>query len=426
MSAVLALLLALPLPLPLQEPSDAAAALQTKVDEILPRVAQLRGWDFRHTVHAGIKTIDEFMADARKEIDEDYGEERFHAMSQSYGLFGLIDPGTELLDAFAELLRGQVGGYYDPATKSFYMIDAYNDGFIADVILAHELTHALDDQHYPLDDLLARAKGSSDHEFAVRAVVEGSGTSLMNLYTMRGAVQGWLDLSSGAEEAAEMMEAQSESLELAPPYLVLTLSLPYMLGNKLLARQDNMGVAMLTEPADADLRHAFENPPLSSEQVLHLEKYWDPEQRDDPVKVVLPDFSSALGADWSRTDEDTLGEIGCYVLTAESLPSLADPGALMLSSFTNSAAAGWDGDRYYLYAGPGDALVMVWASEWDSAAEAEEFVQSIEMIGAENSAALREVVRKDTAVIVLYANDAGAPTLPKLLESVRKARPDWR
>ncbi len=410
-----------------QEPgADAAAAtLQAKVDEITPRVEEIRGLEFVRKVPAGVQTPEQFLEYARREFDEEIGEERFRAMSHAYILLGLVEPGTDLYEVFLQLLQDQVGGYYDPKTEAFYMISSYNQGMLADIIMAHELTHALDDQHYDLDGMQKRVHGNADAEFAMRAVVEGSGTSVMTLYMARGVVAGWLDMSEGMDELQEMMEEQAEVLEVAPPYLVMTLALPYLLGNQLLTRSDSLMVASATTPAPKDLDHAFREPPLSSEQVLHFEKYWDPEKRDDPVRLRLPDFSGELGEGWEKADEDVLGELGCYVLTEPELPNLASTQAQLTARWTNEAASGWDGDLYQYYQGPGGAGLLLWASVWDSPREAAEFAAALEKLAGERNSHFLGVHHQGDAVVAWFANEAGAGARERLEAALRRARPDW-
>ncbi len=407
-----------------QEPSGGfdPAALQAKVDEITPRVAELRGWKFKRPVPAGVKTPQEFIEFAKAEFESEYGKEQLEAMNQEYRLLGLMDPDLDLYRAMLDLLESQVGGFYDPKTETFYMISTFNAGMMADIIMAHELTHALDDQYYELDAMFEDARDlNSDSEFAMRAVVEGSGTSLMNLYTMQGMMKGWLTMDADSvEQMNEMMELSTEGLEEAPPFLVMTLALPYLEGNKFLVQQSSTMAAAMKAPSAEDLDRAFRQPPVSSEQVLHFEKYWDEEQLDLPVEVALPDLSAKLGAGWKLLDEDTFGELACFVVTADELPNLADAAAQMSAKWTNEAATGWGGDRLQLYGGPDGAHLAVWATVWDSVEDAGEFSAAIHGRMGDNPF-LREVLDGEKAVVLLYADEEGAARAAELSALAREA-----
>ncbi|RMH05054.1 MAG: hypothetical protein D6702_01370 [Planctomycetota bacterium] len=402
------------------------AALQAKVDEILPRVAELRGWEFKKPVPAGVKTPEEFLDYAKEEFESEYGAEQLAAMAQEYRLLGLMDPDLDLWQAMLDLLQSQVGGFYDPKTEAFYMISTFNAGLMADIIMAHELTHALDDQYYQLDRMMAKASGlSTDAEFAVRAVVEGSGTSLMSLYSVQGAMKGWLDMSDpdALEEMKEMMAASTEGLAGAPPFLVMTLALPYLEGNKFLARESNTMKATMTAPDPDELDHAFRRPPRSSEQVLHFEKYWDDEQWDPPVPVDLSRVANRLGAlGWELLDQDTYGELACFVVTEEEPPNLADPMAQMSAVWTNEAATGWGGDTLQLYRNEAGGHLAVWATVWDTAADAGEFSAALRETARRNPF-LRSVDEGETAVVAVFADDAAAAGAAEVREAVRRAVP---
>ncbi|MBT7012174.1 MAG: hypothetical protein HN961_04600 [Planctomycetes bacterium] len=391
--------------------------LTAKVRTIMKKVQGIRKWKFTEMVGAGVQSPDEFLVFARKEFEEEYGEEKFAAWSEAYGMLGLIKPGTDLLEAYMTLLRSQVGGYYDPKTKTFYMMDTFPPGAMADVIMAHELTHALDDQVHGLEQMMSIAEGNSDTEFAVRAVAEGSGTSLMNLYTVRGVQGGFLDMNELQETMMHQMETQGAMLREAPPYLVMTLSLPYLEGNKFLTQQSNIVMASMAAPTNDDLNHAFQNPPVSSEQILHFEKYWDPKKRDDPKVVDLSDVSASLGEGWKLVEQDTLGELGCFCVTTTEFADLSTQEGQMNGIWTNDAATGWGGDRWYFYKGPDEQAFIVWGTIWDSAKDATEFAAAMRGM-SEHQPSQRHIGAMGSSVFVYYANDAAADGLMDFRKAV--------
>ena len=381
--------------------------LTAKVRTIMKKVQGIRKWKFKEMVGAGVQSPDEFLIFARKEFEEEYGEEKFKAWSEAYGMLGLIEPGTDLLEAYMTLLRSQVGGYYDPKTKTFYMMDTFPPGAMADVIMAHELTQALDDQVHGLEKMMSIAEGNSDVEFAVRAVAEGSGTSLMNLYTVAGVQGGFLDMSELQATMKKQMETQGAMLRKAPPYLVMTLSLPYLEGNKFLTQQSNIIMASMAAPTNDDLNRVFTKPPVSSEQILHFEKYWDPKKLDEPKEVSLPDVSATLGDGWRLVEQDTLGELGCFCTTTTEFADLSTEAGQMNGVWTNDAATGWGGDRWYFYKGPDKKSFIVWGTVWDTAKDATEFADAMRAM-AEHQPAQRHIGAMGSSVFVYYANDAAA------------------
>ncbi|MEX2315502.1 MAG: hypothetical protein WD628_07255, partial [Thermomicrobiales bacterium] len=113
----------------------------------------------------------------------------------------------------------------------------------------------------------------------------------------------------------------------------------------------------------AAIDEIFADPPVSTEQILHPEKYRD--QRDDPQPVDLPDLTGALGAGWAELDTDSLGEFDLSILLREN-------GALN----DDEAAAGWGGGRYAYYESDAGALIAV-KTVWDSPADATEFYEAM-------------------------------------------------
>lgn len=399
--------------------------LQKMVREITPRVAKLRGWEVQRPIAAGVQSAEEFEGFARQEFEREYGQAKLQAMGMAYELLGLIPTNTDLFQLYLDLLRGQVGGYYDPASETFYMIDAYHQPGLADIIMAHELMHALDDQYYQLDRMLAQVSGNADAEFAARAVIEGSGMSAMSLYMKEGIEEGYLELDLG--DFAESMAGQMEQIENVPPFLMISLALPYLEGNKFLVQESNMALASMKVPDNADIDRAFRFPPTSSEQVLHFEKYWSPDKRDDPTPLKLPDFSASLGEGWQLTEKNILGELGCFVVTAEEVPNLMSMTGQLTGVWTNTAASGWDGDLYQLYVGPNDARLLLWCSVWDSTKDRAEFAARLNEMKEENVAFLLNVRESRVdAVAAFYGNEQGQESLQDLQNALYQARPDWK
>src|SRR5205823_972720 len=141
------------------------------------------------------------------------------------------------------------------------------------MVIAHELTHALADQNFDLDALQAAAKGDDDRDLALSALIEGEAT-----LTMLGAMMDDWDGAKVAKiPAADLDRTFSlmmylmpvfggPSLRTAPPILSESMIFPYVRGLVFCARLTNDGG---WEALDA----AYHNPPLSTEQILHPEKY---------------------------------------------------------------------------------------------------------------------------------------------------------
>ena len=361
--------------------------------DIRPTVEEIRGLRFRENVP--VEVVDDRTAREhfRHRIDKFLPERELRALNDAYIRLGLLPPGTGLLETVFDILEEQAGGYYDPERETFFILGDMPRS-IAPLLIAHELTHALDDQHYQIDGMAETAGGTGDQAAALGALVEGSGTLVMMTFMGREVLSGRLTLES-LEEIQEHEAGRAEKMRTAPPVLVRMLLAPYLLGRSFLLRGDP------TAGADPDdINRAIESPPVSTEQILHPEKYWDASRLDGPRPLQLPDLSRALGSGWSLQGEGDLGELLLALLTAAEPVDVMSPAAARSATWTNSAAAGWGADRWHLYARGSQRTVLL-ATLWDSEEDAVEFADAVD------GDPERQVIRRGDAVAVV-AGDAGA------------------
>ncbi len=218
--------------------------------------------------------------------------------------------------------------------------------FLEEITLAHELTHALEDQRFGLD--LEDTSGSDDAALAQLALVEGSATAVMFTYAERHF--------SADQTLAGLFASLGQDTGDLPPFVEAQLLFPYLAGQRFVARLFATGGESWSV---IDTAERF-RPPASTEQVLHPDKYLHVEQ---PVRLRLS-VGDVLGEGWRRSAAGTWGEWATGELLGNSGP-----------------AEGWGGDRYELWQQPGDdcaapcrqrdALVMRW--RWDTPGDAREF-----------------------------------------------------
>jgi hypothetical protein len=281
-------------------------------------------------------------------------EELIEANQVLYSALGMIEADEVLADLYIELTASQVAGFYDfDADELFVVARSGEIGVVERVTYAHEFNHALQDQYFDLTELL-RIPGEGDAAAAHLALVEGDATAVMAF---------WAQGALTPQEAIELLEEsqspeQQAILERMPPILRESLTFPYEQGLQFVLRLQAGGGGW--EAVDA----AYDDPPASTEQVLHPEKY---DAREDPVDVELPDdLAAQLGPDWSVPYEDTFGEFQFQVWLRNAIDR--DTG--------NAAAEGWGGDRFAVLKGPDDRWAVVMVTTWDTADDATEFQQA--------------------------------------------------
>jgi hypothetical protein len=272
-------------------------------------------------------------------------------------LLGLVPAGTSLREVASSLYGEGVAGYYDPRTKRLKVVAgaATSTRALTETVIAHELTHALEDQRYGLDD--GGPSEGDDRALARLALVEGTATEVMTRYGRRFIPPGEL-LASALGSAF----APTGNL---PPYIEAQTVFPYLAGQQFvdaLLRRAGGRWALVDDAERTRL-------PASTEQILHPERYLRADE-PEPVRVRA---AAVLGAGWTRVGSGTWGEYATREL-------LADGGG----SGAEAAAAGWGGDRWELWrsrpllgsgcAAPcraADVLVLRW--RWDTPRDRREF-----------------------------------------------------
>jgi hypothetical protein len=345
------------------------AEAEAAVTAVLPELQSIRGITFKEKVP--VTVIDDRKA-------REYVIARFRRLTPEakirsdetvYRLLGLVPNDMDVLKTLLDVLEEQAGGFYDPGTKSFYLLDDMPKNMTA-LLTAHEMTHALEDQRYDIDGRLEKTLDDDDASFALSAVAEGSATVAAAVYVAYGVTAGTLDQ---AQLDAAGSAVPTKRLNAMPAALRRELLGPYVLGMSFLTRGGTRGLQHGFPKADVDA--AWAHPPISSEQILHPEKYWDPAKRDDPKRVTIPDPSRLLGKGWSRAGSGVLGELTLGCLVGAKTPDASDLASGGVA-WTNAAASGWGGDRLELWTN-GAAAVVLLSTLWDSVDDAKEFAAAL-------------------------------------------------
>jgi len=312
--------------------------------------ATLRGLQPKRDVPEHFVSSAQIAVNLTKEINDDYSPTEGRRDALELWLLRLIpDRTVDLYQIQIDLLGEQVLGYYDPKTKELFIrSDQQPLGAEAQDTLAHEFVHSLQDEYYDLQKLRPSNSHSNDRDTAVTGLIEGDATVAQVQFAQR--------YMTPADMATLMQGSANSStavLDKAPAYIRDSLIFPYDQGAQfVLTLQQHGGYAAVNK--------AFADPPVSTEQILHPDKYLAG-RRDLPLAVSLPPLTSTLGSGWTIRNEDTLGEFDLAAL-------------LRYNGVTNAAAAaaGWGGARFALYQDDSAALVIL-GTRWDTANDATEF-----------------------------------------------------
>lgn len=325
------------------------AAIISTTDAVLKETSELRELSILRAVKSGAQSRSEIERMIIKNLDSDTTPAEMHATEALLQVFGLAPSDFQYRSFLIKLLTEQVAGYYDPKAQQFYLADWIElEG--QKPVMAHELTHALQDQHFNLKRFEKWPKGDSDAELAAHALIEGDATLAMTLYMQKHPLVALAFIKSLGSQ-----ETSTEQFKRAPRALRESLLFPYEAGS-------NWATAVYRRGGWDMVSKAFTKLPQSTEQIMHPEKYFESEA---PVKLTLPDLKLQLGPTWKRIDSDVNGEWGCYLILDEYLNDSAQ---------SKKAAAGWAGDEFALYQGanPTD-LFVAQITAWDTAEDAREF-----------------------------------------------------
>lgn len=310
--------------------SDAVtnAEFSAAADEVLLQMSEITGLKLRSPLKKTLRSREEIHAYVIKQMNEEKNPAERYAGERSAEAFGLIPKGFDLDNFMVDLLTEQIAGLYDPEAHEFYIADWIP---LSDqrMVMAHELTHALQDQYFEIQKWEKAARPNDDGELARDAVLEGSAMAAMFDYILQGSGHSLRDLPEIDPAMMTGDLGSSPTLQKAPPFLKDVLIFPYFAGL-------SFSVAILKPAGWSGLPGVFAKPPASTQQILHPEIY---REGRVPAGVTLPAIDKDLGADWTKLEENTMGEFGWKEILKQFL---GEEKAKPLS-------VAWDGDRYSLY-----------------------------------------------------------------------------
>jgi hypothetical protein len=356
--------------------TEAVILYKRAFEKLLPGIRKL---PFKNEVKRDVTPREDLRTVLIKEIDEDMTPAEFRGNELGMKVLGLLPRDINLKEVMVRVYSEEIAAFYDTKTKTMHLIRepeanlkkpltllerlmGKTQGFDKDenkTVIAHELTHALADQNFDIDGTQKAIKREhdDDRDLAYSALVEGEATLIMI-----GAQMSDWDGSKIRDIPAASLDrvfslmipfmpmAGGASLREAPVILSETLIFPYWRGLVFCARLTNDG-------GWKALSDAYREPPLSTEQVIHPEKYRA--KPDPPTRIDLGTLDPGDG--WREVGRNVVGEMQLAVL-------LRRHGG-------KNAAAGWDGDRFAVFESPDGRLGLVWLSTWDSEDDAREFAQ---------------------------------------------------
>ena len=352
---------------------EEARELFSSIDETLSWLSKDTGYAIKQKVKGELASREQVAKYVDDRLNDDEDAKRLERSEIVLKKFGLLPRDFDLHAFLIQLLQEQVAGYYDVKTKNMYLLD-WLSADSQKPVLAHELTHALQDQNFDLKtwETPKAAKRSDKDEFtfdedeaatARSAVAEGQGMVTLVDFMLRGTGHTLAD----APQVAGMMRSSMTGnsgfplLEKAPLMIRESLVFPYGDGLAFEA-------ALLEKGKDTAFSGAFRRPPQNTHEILNVGSYL----RATPAKwLVLPDLRNELGSAYEKYDEGSIGQLDTRILVQQ----YAD------KEIAAKMAEAWRGGAYYA-AGNKDSkakgttrIGLIYLSRWDTEDAADQFAK---------------------------------------------------
>jgi hypothetical protein len=331
-------------------PGDVAALMRAQIGTIILDVEESRGLPFLEVPTVTILDSKAFTERVNQQLTTELDGEQVAGQDAMFTLLGMLDPDVDLERLLIDLYTEQVAGFYDPDAKEM-VVPVSIDGItpLQEITIAHELVHALTDQHFDFNDEYERRvdEGTGDDAAGMLGLVEGDATYQQFLYLES------FDPAKAANAALEALSIDTSVLQGVPSWIQKDLTFPY--------EQGLVFTGYLVEEGGLEaVDEAYQAPPSSTEQILDPVKYTRNELPEDlaPLTVELDG--------WDLFDEAAFGEWGVRLLLTDTLP----PGEL------TQVAAGWGNDTYRLFL-RGDDTTFVWSYLAETVEDAEELTNAL-------------------------------------------------
>jgi hypothetical protein len=326
-----------------------------RMDTIGIQVDGLTGIYPTHPVERKMITRADLAADIKKQFEAEYSPDQARKDALTYSVFGLMKGDEDLYQMYLNMYSEGVAGYYDPETGVIRVVSDSGFGPMEMRTYAHEYTHALQFQRYDIkglgntDEIL---KQDPERYLGLQALIEGEASMAEDMWSEKNFSR----LDQWDEYKQEFMTIFSAGdIFQTPRFLWSFMFFPYEQGKAFAWDAFHHGG---WEGLDAVFRH----PPVSSEMILHPDRY---RNSDQPIKLPNPMLSNEFPASqWTELENGSWGEYGMRILMETNLEA----------DTIDSAATGWGGDAYDVWQNPQTGhLIGIWHTAWDTSQDANEF-----------------------------------------------------
>jgi hypothetical protein len=342
----------------LAQETSAKSPLET-ADEVLQEMSQTTGLPIKAPLKKammGRPAIEKYL---KENLHAEYTPEELRVQEATLKAFGLVSDDFNLENFLITFYTEQVAGFYDPRTKTMNMAD-WIPTEMQSMVLAHELTHALQDQNFDLDKFLHATRNNDDATSARQAAVEGYAMAAMMQHMFKGMDLGSLpSLSQLMAGAADQQLSAFPAFANAPFFFRMQALFPYLQGMSFMQKA-------LAHGGWKEMNNLFANPPATTKELFEPELYFN----HTPLpRISLPKPAALSNLPGVRQiTQNTMGELGYYSII----------GQLLSEDEAKSAGLAWMADQYLLYEYSGKTegeakYILVSRTKWSNAEKSLEF-----------------------------------------------------
>ena len=347
-------LLASAVPQPALSAGDLLEKLNKAAGIAKETVAALRGVSFTDDVQPDYRSLASLAEITQGFFRRDYLRQQVFEAEELYKALGLMEEGQDLEDVLYEIQLQTVRALFDEDTEKVYVLSDISDvGPLEELSIANAYMGAIQGQLFDTGELRRRARQAGSDQFrALNALIQGDVSQVSQGFITRQFSQADLEVLRAPLPDSKLLQA---------PDIVRKAALfPQREGANFVAEVYG------SQDSWAGVDAAYADPPVSTEQILHPEKYIAGEK---PRNSPAPDVSSKMGKGWTQASNDTMGE---FILKTYLEQHLTEAEAA-------TAAAGWGGDGYSLLNGPEGQRILLSVIRWDTTEDSKEFFDAYQV-----------------------------------------------
>ena len=335
-----------------------------EADDVFKEVSHLRGLPIKNSVKKEFKDRVFFRDYYLKLLNEQYPPKKKTGWEKAFQKFGFLPEGADLIKTYLDSFLKVVQGLYDPQAKTLYIADWISPGN-QESTMAHELTHALQDQYFDLAAYLKKTNESTlDEQFARDSVIEGEAVAVALNYSLEDRQLDFTSLTNIADwvRLSNLMEESGQKAFGKKMVLHDVVDFPYVYGASFLQK-------FVKAYGWRGMSYLYKHPPSSTRQIMHPEAFFP--KKNNPVQVKIEDLSAGSGAaplaGYRKVWESTMGEYGLFLLLRQYLPE----------DEARRSVLGWRGDQVQVYEGDGaSSLILVGYALFSGEETADDFFRS--------------------------------------------------